>query len=64
MTDRTQLHIAQEHGDGPILEHVNELIDSLEAKGIKPTPEDEQDAGGWEDVDADSEDGDGDVEMS
>ena len=64
VTDRTQLHIAQEHGDGPILEHVNELIDSLEAKGIKPTPEDEQDDSRWEDVDADSEDGDGDVEMS
>jgi hypothetical protein len=64
MTDTIQLHTAQEHGDGPILEHVNELIDSLEAKGIKPTPEDEQDDGGWEDVDADSEDSDGDVEMS
>jgi len=45
-----------------MLEHVNELIDSLEAKGIEPTPDDEQDDGGWEDVDADSEDGD--VEMS
>ena len=60
------MHIAQEHGDGPILEHVNELITSLEAKGIQPTPEDEQDDGGWEDVDADGEDedGDGDVGMS
>jgi hypothetical protein len=58
------LHIAQDHGDGPILEHVNELVDSLEAKGIKPTPEDERDDGSWEDVDADSEDDDGDVEMS
>jgi len=58
------LHIAQEHGDGPILEHANELIDNLEAKGMRPTPEDEQDDGGWEDVDADSEDGEGDVEMS
>ena len=42
-----QLHTAQEYGDGPILEHANELIDSLEAKGIKATPEDEQDDGGW-----------------
>jgi hypothetical protein len=58
------LHIAQDHGDGPILEHVNELVDSLEAKGIKPTPEDERDDGSWEDVDADSGDDDGDVEMS
>lgn len=56
--------MAQEHADGPILEHVNELIGSLEAKGIKPTPEGEQDEGNWEDVDADSEDGDGDIEMS
>ena len=55
-----QLHTAQEYGDGPILQHANELIDSLEAKGVKTTPEDEQD-GGWEDVDADSEGGD--VEM-
>jgi len=58
-----QLHVAQEHEDGPILEHVNELIESLEAKGIKPTSDDEQDEGGWEDVEGDSEDGDGDVEM-
>ena len=64
LTTANQLHVAQEHEDGPILEHVNELIDSLEARGIKPTPEDEQDDGGWEDVDADSEDGDGDVAMS
>jgi hypothetical protein len=64
LTSVIQLHVAQEHADGPILEHVNELIDSLETKGIKPTSEDEQDDGGWEDVDADSENGDGDVEMS
>jgi len=55
------LHIAQEHEDGPILEHANELIDSLEEKGIKPTPEDEEGDGGWEDVDAD---GDKDVGTS
>jgi len=46
-----------------MLEHVNELIDSLEAKGIRQTPEDEQDDGSWEGVDEDSEDGDGDVDM-
>lgn len=62
LTDTTQLHMAQEHGDGPILEHAIELIGSLEAKGINPTPDDGQDDGCWEDVDADSEDGD--VEMS
>ena len=55
--------MAQDHGDGPILEHANELIDSLEAKGIEPTPEDEQEDGSWEDVDGNSEDGDGDIEM-
>ena len=61
-----QLHLAQDHADGPILEHVDELINSLEAKGVRPTPEDEQDDGGWEDVDAGSEDDgdDVDVEMS
>jgi len=67
LTEAIQLHIAQEHGDGPILEHVDELIDSLEKKGIKPAPEEEEEEeGGWEDVDAGSEDGDGDgdVEMS
>lgn len=58
-----QLHVAQEYGDGPMLEHVNELIGSLEEKGIIPTSEDEQDEGSWEDADADSEDGEGDVEM-
>ena len=42
VTDRTQLHTAQEHGDGSILKHVNELIDSLEAKGINPILRDEQ----------------------
>ena len=63
LTDMIQLHIAQEHGDGPILEHVDELIDSLEKKGIVATPENEQDDCGWEDDDADSEDGDEDVEM-
>ena len=47
LTDTMQLHTAQEYGDGSILEHANELIDSLEAKGIKATPEDEQDDGGW-----------------
>lgn len=66
LTDTMQLHVAQEHADGPILEHANELIDSLEVKGIGPPPEDEQDDVGWEDVDtnSDGEDGDGDIDMS
>lgn len=62
LTNPTQLHTAQEHGDGPILEHVNELVDSLEAKGIKPTPEDEREDDDWEDADGESEGED--VEMS
>jgi len=61
LTNTIQSHIAQEHEDGPMLEHANELIDILEAKGIKPAPEDEQDGDGWEGVDADS---DGDFKMS
>jgi len=56
------LRIAQEHKDGPTPEHANELIDSLEAKGMDPTPEDDQDDGCWEDVDAGREDGD--IEIS
>ena len=56
--------MAQEHAEVPILEHVNELIESLEAKGIQATLEEEPDDGDWDGVDADSEDDDGDVEMS
>jgi len=59
------LHINQEYGDAPILEHVHELIASLEEKGVKPSPEDEgegDDSDGWEDAGADESDED--VEMS
>lgn len=42
-----QLDVAREHRDGPIAEHSNEPIDSLEARGIKATPKDGQDDGGW-----------------
>lgn len=63
-----QLHIHQEHPDKPLLEHTQELIANLEGMGIKPSPpgegEDEADDGEWVDDDADSEDGDEDVEMS
>ena len=64
LTNAIQLYIVREHGDGPILEHVDELIESLEKKAIVPTLEDEQNNGGWEDVDGYSDDGDGNVEMS
>ena len=36
LTDMRQLHIAQEHGDGLILEHAKELIESLEKRGYYP----------------------------
>ena len=36
LTDMRQLHIAEEHGDGSILEHVNKLIESLEKRGYYP----------------------------
>ena len=47
LTNAMQLHAAQEHRDGLIMEHANELVDSLEAKGIKTTPKDKQDDSGW-----------------
>ena len=37
LTDTIRSHITQEHGDDPILEHVDELIDGLEKKGIVAT---------------------------
>ena len=63
LTNAIQLYIVREHGDRPILEHVDELIESLK-KGIVPTLEDEQNNSGWEDVDGYSNDSDGNVEMS
>ncbi|PCH42393.1 TPR-like protein [Wolfiporia cocos MD-104 SS10] len=60
------LHVNQEHPDQPLLEHARELIAKLEALGVQPSPEedeDEGDADGWEDVEG-SDDEDGDVEMS
>lgn len=54
----------QEFGDAPVLAHVAELIASLEEKGIKPSPledddEEEDNGDGWEDEGSDE-----DVEMS
>jgi hypothetical protein len=62
----TQLHIGQDHADAPMLEHVNELVTSLDAKGISPSPEDEDNGDGWEDLDENDsdEDNDGDVQMA
>ena len=61
------LHESQEHPDTPLLDHTKELIAKLDAMGIQPSPDEEQEDGGeegdeagWEDVESD----DGDVEMS
>lgn len=58
------LHASEGNPDVPMLAHVKELIDKLQALGVEPSeegPEDDDD--GWEDVDG-SDDEDGDVEMS
>ena len=64
---RFKLHMNEGHPDTPLLEHVKELVEKLDALGIKPSPVgDEEGDGGqedWEDVDG-SEDEDGDVEMA
>jgi len=59
------LHTNLEHPDDKLLEHAVELITQLDALGVKPTPEEEQeeDGGEWADV-TDDEDADGDIEMS
>ena len=61
------LHESQEHPDTTLLDHTKELIAKLDAMGIQPSPDEEQEDGGeegdeagWEDVESD----DGDVEMS
>ncbi|VDC04773.1 unnamed protein product [Peniophora sp. CBMAI 1063] len=59
------LHVAQNHPDLPLREHARELVEKLEALGVKASPEgEEEDGGDWEDEDVGSEDGDGDVEMA
>lgn len=61
----TQLHTNEGHPDMPLLDHVRELNEKLDALGISASPiaDDEGDAVEWEDMDG-SEDSDGDVEMS
>ncbi|EJD06692.1 uncharacterized protein FOMMEDRAFT_102559 [Fomitiporia mediterranea MF3/22] len=58
------LHTNLQHSDDELLKHTSELINQLDALGIKPTPAEEGDDGGeeeqWEDVDGSDED----VEMS
>ena len=64
LTPLPQLHETQEHPDQPIYEHVLELIAKLESQGIQPSPDDEEDEneGGWDGLESDDEDGD--VEMT
>ncbi|KIJ14465.1 hypothetical protein PAXINDRAFT_12828 [Paxillus involutus ATCC 200175] len=58
------LHASQGHPDAPLLEHVEELIGTLDSLGIQPSPaeEDGGDAEGWEDASANDEDED--IEMA
>ena len=45
-------------------QYVDELTNTLEVRGIKPTPDDGQDDSSWKGAGADShKDGDGDVEV-
>jgi len=56
------LHQSQSDPDTPLLEHVQELLGTLDALGILPSPvedDEEENMDGWEDVSDDE-----DVEMS
>ncbi|KAL4074886.1 hypothetical protein V8B97DRAFT_1868111 [Scleroderma yunnanense] len=56
------LHSAQAFPDEPLLDHVQELITTLEGLGIQSSPVDEEEGGDtWEDI---SNNDDGDVEMA
>lgn len=47
------MHESQSDPDTPILEHVQELLGTLDALGIMPSPvqdDDEGDEDGWEDA--------------
>ncbi|KAG6333530.1 hypothetical protein ID866_5555 [Astraeus odoratus] len=57
------LYISQEYPDEPLLEHVQELVATLDGLGIQPSPDDEESGGVWEDV-SDCDDEHEDVEMS
>ena len=60
-----QLYAAQAFPDEPLLEHVQELIATLEGLGVQPSPADEEEGGEtWEDLDDDDDDDDDDVDMS
>ncbi|KAF8135097.1 hypothetical protein EV363DRAFT_1213131 [Boletus edulis] len=58
------LHASQGHPDIPLVEHVKELISSLDALGIQPSPLEEEDDndGEWEEVSDDGENED--IEMT
>jgi len=51
------LHRIQEHGDGALLEHVEELIAELEKAGVQPSPAEGEDGeGGWNGIEEGGED--------
>ncbi|KAH0833334.1 hypothetical protein J3R83DRAFT_12402 [Lanmaoa asiatica] len=54
------LHTSQGHPDAPLLEHVKELIGTLDALGIEPSPAEGEDGNEeeWEEVSDDDEDED------
>ena len=54
----TQLYIQGEHDDEDLFAHVKELIKQLDAEGIKPSinlNEDDDGEGEWDDEDSDVE---------
>ncbi|KAG6373495.1 TPR-like protein [Boletus reticuloceps] len=59
------LHASQGHPDIPLVEHVKELISSLDALGIQPSPLEEEDDndGEWEEVSEDDGENE-DIEMT
>jgi tetratricopeptide (TPR) repeat protein len=58
------LHASQGHHDIPLLEHVKELIGTLDALGIQPSPVEEDDGNDEEWEEASDEDEDDDIEMA
>ena len=56
-----QIHTNLDHPDKPLLEHAQELIQQLDAAGIKPSPLEEDgdgnDEGEWEDEEIRADDG-------
>jgi hypothetical protein len=56
--DDRKLHNGQNHPDAPLLDHARELIEQMEAMGIKScsVAEDGEDEEKWDDIDSDGDD--------